>query len=447
NSQSVIGAKSPGGTLRLESTDNSTKGKILFGTSAYDESTNRLGIGNSSPSVALDITGDLVATGDATIGGGDLTIGSGTVAKQGALVLHDNNAASSNTTTIMSNASVTSSFTLTLPPNDGSQDQVLTTDGSGALNWTTPGGGTVTSVSVVSGNGFSGTVANPTTTPAVTLSTSLAQGSVPFIGTGGALSQDNTKLYWDDASDRLGVGTSSVANRITLGGASGGYEVISREITNGSLGIWGGTTEATGAYFKITGSGYGDSPGQGSAEFVIRNFASSQFALWSYDGASAWTNRFTLRGQSGNVGIGVETPTATLHLRAGTSSANSAPLKFSAGTNLGTVENGTVEFDGTNYFVSSGGRRYTLAKTLTANPSLDFGSTLSGSYTDITTSLAGVVDGDAVVLGVMNAAVIAGTDYKAWVSSSNNVTVRFINNSGSPVDPPSLNFRITVIRY
>jgi hypothetical protein len=38
------------------------------------------------------------------------------------------------------------------------------------------GGGTVTSVSVASANGFSGTVANSTTTPAITIQTSLGAG-------------------------------------------------------------------------------------------------------------------------------------------------------------------------------------------------------------------------------------------------------------------------------
>jgi hypothetical protein len=41
------------------------------------------------------------------------------------------------------------------------------------------GGGTVSTVSVVTANGFSGTVANATTTPAITLTTSLTNGSIP----------------------------------------------------------------------------------------------------------------------------------------------------------------------------------------------------------------------------------------------------------------------------
>jgi hypothetical protein len=47
------------------------------------------------------------------------------------------------------------------------------------------------------------------------------------------------------------------------------------------------------------------------------------------------------------VGIGTTIPRAYLHLNSGTVSPNTAPLKFSTGTNLATIEPGAVEFDGT----------------------------------------------------------------------------------------------------
>ena len=52
--QSVVGGTAASNSLTLSSTTNATKGKILFGTSAYDEVNNRLGIGNSSPVTTID---------------------------------------------------------------------------------------------------------------------------------------------------------------------------------------------------------------------------------------------------------------------------------------------------------------------------------------------------------------------------------------------------------
>ena len=56
-----------------------------------------------------------------------------------------------------------------LPATNGSNTNVLQTDGTGITSWVAAGAGTVTSVSVVTANGVSGTVATPTTTPAITL--------------------------------------------------------------------------------------------------------------------------------------------------------------------------------------------------------------------------------------------------------------------------------------
>lgn len=55
--QTLIGGTAASNTLTLQSSSNATKGKILFGTSGYDEVNNRLGIGITSPTVALDVVG------------------------------------------------------------------------------------------------------------------------------------------------------------------------------------------------------------------------------------------------------------------------------------------------------------------------------------------------------------------------------------------------------
>jgi hypothetical protein len=57
--------------------------------------------------------------------------------------------------------------------------------------------------------------------------------------------------------------------------------------------------------------------------------------------------------------------TAYLDIAASTGGANTAPIKLTAGTVLGTPANGAIEFDGTNYFVTQGSTRYFLAQTLT----------------------------------------------------------------------------------
>ena len=55
---------------------------------------------------------------------------------------------------------------------------------------------------------------------------------------------------------------------------------------------------------------------------------------------------------SGNMGIGVTTPTGVLHLKAGTSTAGTAPIKLNSGTVLTVPEAGTIEFDGTDFYIT-----------------------------------------------------------------------------------------------
>lgn len=65
----INGSTTASGTLTLRSTTNATKGKILFGTSAYDEVNNRLGIGTTSPSYQAHIIG-ITHVGPATAASG-----------------------------------------------------------------------------------------------------------------------------------------------------------------------------------------------------------------------------------------------------------------------------------------------------------------------------------------------------------------------------------------
>jgi hypothetical protein len=55
--QTLIGGTAAAGTLTLQSTSNVTRGKVLLGTSAYDEVNNRLGVGVSSPATDVEVYG------------------------------------------------------------------------------------------------------------------------------------------------------------------------------------------------------------------------------------------------------------------------------------------------------------------------------------------------------------------------------------------------------
>lgn len=64
--QTLIGGTASGDDLTLQSTSNATKGSILFGTSAYDEVNNYLGIGITAPAQALEVRGNVQLLGGAT---------------------------------------------------------------------------------------------------------------------------------------------------------------------------------------------------------------------------------------------------------------------------------------------------------------------------------------------------------------------------------------------
>ena len=289
---------------------------------------------------------------------------------------------------------------------------------------------------------FSTGLTNLANTITANLSTGKAGGQSAI---GGTASGDNLTLSsttnatkgniffgnstYDEANNMLDIGTTTSINRLTIG--NGNKEAISRDGRTGTLEVMGGTSEATGAYFQITGDqNTTSSPYEGSAEFVIRNLARSQFTLWSYDGASTWTQRMQLLGSSGNtwwtpnggsVGIGLPiatTPTALLHIAAGTSAANTAPLKFTAGTNLTTPEDGAVEYNGTHFYATIGSTRYQLDQQGGSNSTLTINGPLTG----------GSYDGSSPVsIGITTATIPTASTIPTWDVNKNLSANNFIN--------------------
>lgn len=127
------------------------------------------------------------------------------------------NASGTGTTTLQS-ANTSSSTTFTLPGVDGTNGQFLSTDGSGNLTFSSPAGaGTVTTVSVVSANGLAGSVANASSTPAITLSTSVTG---VLKGNGTAISAATAGTDYVAPGGALGTPSSGTLSSCTVDGTN-----------------------------------------------------------------------------------------------------------------------------------------------------------------------------------------------------------------------------------
>ena len=136
-------------------------------------------------------------------------------------------------------ASAGATVTLTLPPDDGTANQILKTDGNGALSWTNDATGGLTSVGVTSPLSNTGTASAPVIAISAANST-----------TSGYLSGTD----WTTFNNKLGSGLA--VNRVFMGSGGG---------------------VATATYF-----GVGDlRKSDGTAQFASASCAASQTLTWS----------------------------------------------------------------------------------------------------------------------------------------------------------------------
>ena len=150
----------------------------------------------------------------------------------------------------------------------GSAGQVLTSQGSSPPTWTSVGGtGTVTSVSVVSANGFAGTVANQTTTPAITLTTSITgvlkgNGTAISAATAGtdylappggtAIQKANSGGALINAVAGTDYAAATSGSAILYGNGAGGFSSVT---VGTNLTFIAGTLAAAGSVSSVTGTG------------------------------------------------------------------------------------------------------------------------------------------------------------------------------------------------
>jgi len=152
------------------------------------------------------------------------------------------NASGTGTTTFQS-ANTSSNTTFTLPGTDGTNGQALTTDGAGTLAFSSVGSGTVTTVSVVSANGLAGSVANASTTPAITLSTSITG---VLKGNGTAISAATAGTDYVAPGGALGTPSSGTLSSCTVDGTNKVGYINAPQSTNTTLAL---TDQGKHVYF------------------------------------------------------------------------------------------------------------------------------------------------------------------------------------------------------
>jgi hypothetical protein len=290
-------------------------------------------------------------------------------------------------------------------------------------------------------------------------------------GTSGVLTP--TELHWDNTTKKLGIGvaaegaadfqisnttdnillfviknrtttpSTSTTSRLDFGVNTGlGTDFLSSNTVIGQTNYVGQANDATYAAAKIdvtvTNAG---NVGRDAGHSGVMRFHTKPTN-------NTGVLERVIINEVGNVGIGQTTPTAVLHLKAGTATASTAPLKFTSqgASLLNPVEAGAVEFNGTNLLFTPSTTRHTVNHGLIGSATLNFPSTTTLLSADLTITVTGAALSDVVSLGVPNAAVNANTSYSAWVSAANTVTVRFNNYSSGTVDPASGLFKVFVTK-
>jgi propanediol utilization protein len=329
--------------------------------------TQRLINNRKYPDVKITLTGDLSGTGSPII---NTTINAGVV---GISNLSATGTPSSTTylrgdntwATISGGTGTVTSIGTSAPLTGGT----ITTSGTiGITQATTSTDGYLSSIDWSTFNSkesaltFSTGLTRTTNTITANLSTGVSGGQTVVGGTasGNNLTLSSTlhatkgkilfgNSAYDEVNNRLGIGTTTP--QATLQVLTTVTDIAGRFSTNQSnrfLIMSGSTHNALVAFGK-----------EGiSTLWAIGNEHSTGDTLKiTPRGDLLGTASLGILKSNSNIGLSVITPTATLHIRAGTAIAGSAPIKLTAGTNLTTAEAGVIEYNNTFHLTNSDATR------------------------------------------------------------------------------------------
>jgi len=204
----------------------------------------------------------------------------------------------------------------------GTLGQVLTSAGAGTPTWAAAATGTVTTVSVVSANGLAGTVATATTTPAITLSTTitgLLKGNGTAIsaatsGTDYAPATSGTSILYGDGAGgfnnvTIGTGVAFTAGTLSATGSGGTVTSVAQSFTGGLISVAGSPITTSGTLALTVAGTSGGIPYFSSASTWATSAALAASALVVGGGAGA-APATTTTGTGVVTALGVNTGTA-----------------------------------------------------------------------------------------------------------------------------------------